>query len=58
MEASWSYVPDFAVPPRQHSLLIDPIARRDPLAADAAMREHLRRTLEKILQVYGMRMSQ
>jgi DNA-binding GntR family transcriptional regulator len=56
MEASWSYVPNFVAPPRQHSLLVEPIARRDPLAADAAMREHLRRTLEKILRVYGMKM--
>lgn len=56
METSWSYVADIAVPPRQHSLLVDPIARRDPLAADAAMRDHIRRSLEKILQVYGMTM--
>jgi DNA-binding GntR family transcriptional regulator len=57
MEATFSYVADIAVPPRQHSLLVDPIARRDPLAADAAMREHVRRALDKLLQVHGMKMS-
>jgi DNA-binding GntR family transcriptional regulator len=54
MEATWSYVPNVRVPARQHSLLVDPIAHRDPLAADAAMRAHLRRALDKLLQVHGM----
>jgi DNA-binding GntR family transcriptional regulator len=39
-------------PPRWHSLLVDAIRARDPLAADAAMRNHMRRGLEKDLLAY------
>lgn len=54
MDVGWSYIPNIAVPPRQHSLLVDAIAQREPLAADAAMREHLRRALDKVLRAHGM----
>ncbi len=39
-------------PPRWHSLLVDALKSRDPLAADAAMRVHVRRGLEKELLAY------
>jgi DNA-binding GntR family transcriptional regulator len=41
-------------PPRWHSVLVDAIAARDPLAADAAMRVHMRRGYEKDLLAYQM----
>ncbi len=44
-------------PPRWHSVLVDAIQGRDPLAADAAMRAHIRRGLEKELVAYQMTQS-
>ena len=41
-------------PPRWHSQLVDAIQARDPLAADAAMRVHMRRGLEKDLLAYEL----
>lgn len=44
-------------PPRWHSLLVDALRTRDPLAADAAMRAHIQRGLEKELLAYQMSLS-
>ncbi len=41
-------------PPRWHSLLIDAVRDRDPLAADAAMRAHMRRGFEKDMLAYQL----
>ena len=40
--------------PRWHSVLVDAIRDRDPLAADAAMRAHMRRGFEKDLLAYQL----
>jgi DNA-binding GntR family transcriptional regulator len=54
LQANWHYVPSMAGLPRWHSLLVDAIAQRDPQAADAAMRTHVRRGLEKELLGCGI----
>jgi len=38
--------------PRWHSILVDALKSRDPMKADAAMRAHTRRGLEKELMAY------
>jgi DNA-binding GntR family transcriptional regulator len=45
-------------PPRWHSRLVDAVRSRDPEAADAAMRAHVRRGLEKELLAYQMKLSE
>src|SRR5262249_20800613 len=54
IEASWSAAPQLTSPPRLHSLPVDPIAGRAPEAAEAVMRAHVRRGLEKELLAYRM----
>jgi DNA-binding GntR family transcriptional regulator len=44
-------------PPRLHSLLVDAIQDRDLDAAEAAMRVHVRRGMEKELLGYRMKMN-
>ena len=56
LQANWHYTPEFIGLPRCHAVLVDAIAQRDPQAADAAMRAHVRQGLEKELQSYGMKM--
>ena len=53
LKANWIFVEELEDPPRHHGVLVDAIRRRDPVAADAAMRAHVRRGLEKELQGYG-----
>jgi DNA-binding GntR family transcriptional regulator len=55
LQANWYLVPDLPDHPRHHSLLVDAIKARDPIAADAAMRAHVRRGLEKELAAYRMK---
>jgi DNA-binding GntR family transcriptional regulator len=52
LKANWIFVEDLPDPPRHHGLLVDLIRQRDPIAADAAMRAHVRRGLEKELRGY------
>jgi DNA-binding GntR family transcriptional regulator len=52
LKANWIFVEDLPDPPRHHGHLADAIRRRDPIAADAVMRAHVRRGLEKELQGY------
>src|SRR5262249_48755786 len=54
VQADWYYAPKMTTPPRLHSLLVDTIAGRDPEAAEAVMRAHVRRGLEKELLAYRM----
>ncbi len=44
-------------PPRWHSLLVDAIAGRDEMAADAVMRHHVRRGLEKEILAFQAQMT-
>jgi DNA-binding GntR family transcriptional regulator len=53
--ANWFYAPALGNPPRLHSLLVDAIKARDPGAAEAAMRAHVRRGMEKELLGYRMK---
>jgi hypothetical protein len=55
LQANWIYVPKLADPPRFHAQLVDTIRDRDPLAADAAMRAHVRKGLEKEIKAYELR---
>jgi DNA-binding GntR family transcriptional regulator len=55
LQANWFYHPEIKDPPRYHSLLVDAIQARDPAAADAVMRAHVRVGLEKELLGYRMR---
>jgi DNA-binding GntR family transcriptional regulator len=57
LQANWYFAPDFPDPPRYHSLLVDTINNRDPVQADAVMRTHVRKGLEKELLAYRMRMN-
>jgi DNA-binding GntR family transcriptional regulator len=52
LKANWIFVEDLPDPPRHHGHLVDLIWQRDPVAADAAMRAHVRRGLEKELRGY------
>jgi DNA-binding GntR family transcriptional regulator len=52
LKANWIFVEDLPDPPRHHGQLVDAIRERDPVAADAVMRAHIRRGLEKELQGY------
>jgi DNA-binding GntR family transcriptional regulator len=52
LKANWIFVEDLPDPPRHHGHLVDLIRQRDPVAADAAMRAHVRRGLEKELRGY------
>jgi DNA-binding GntR family transcriptional regulator len=54
-QAIWHYFPEFTDPPNWHSLLVDPIRDRDPLAADEAMRLHVRMGLQKELKGYRVK---
>ncbi|OAI52257.1 hypothetical protein AYO44_16650 [Planctomycetaceae bacterium SCGC AG-212-F19] len=55
-QANWLYLPDMVDPPHYHSLLVDPIKDRNPQAAVAAMRGHVRKGLEKELKGYRLKM--
>jgi DNA-binding GntR family transcriptional regulator len=55
LQANWVRIPKMTDPPRFHGLLVDAIRARDALAADAAMRTHVRIGLEKELLGYKMR---
>jgi DNA-binding GntR family transcriptional regulator len=57
LQACWFYMPEMVNPPRMHSLLVEPIERRDPEAAAAAMRAHVQRGLEKELLSFRMKMN-
>lgn len=57
LQANWYFAPEFTDPPRWHSLLVDPIRDRDPIAADSVMRAHVRNGLEKELLAYRMQAS-
>jgi len=52
LQAIWLYMPNVIGPARMHSELVEVIATRDPQAADAAMREHVRYGLKKELMGY------
>ncbi|HEX4130708.1 MAG TPA: GntR family transcriptional regulator [Pirellulales bacterium] len=52
LRANWIYVAGMHDVPRFHSLLADAIKARDPQAADAAMRSHVRFGLAKELRGY------
>jgi DNA-binding GntR family transcriptional regulator len=52
LKANWIFVEELPDPPRHHGHLVDLIRQRDPVAADAAMRAHVRRGLEKELRGY------
>lgn len=54
LQANWFFAPDHADPPRYHAELVDAIERRDPDAADAMMRAHVKRGLEKELLAYRL----
>jgi DNA-binding GntR family transcriptional regulator len=54
LQALWPYVSDQQDPPRWHSLLVDTIQKRDPLAAVAEMRAHVQSGLEGELRRYRM----
>lgn len=56
LQANWYFAPDLPDPPRHHSQLVDAIQGRDPVPADAAMRAHVRKGLEKELLAYRMKM--
>ena len=56
LQANWYYAAETPDLPRCHSLLIDAIKLRKPSAADAAMRRHVRRGLEKELRGYRTKM--
>jgi DNA-binding GntR family transcriptional regulator len=49
LKANWILVEGLPDPPRHHGKLVDLIQSRDSVAADAAMRAHVRRGLEKEL---------
>jgi DNA-binding GntR family transcriptional regulator len=55
LRANWIYIPKLADPPRFHAELVDTIRDRDPLAADAAMRAHVRKGFEKEARAYQMK---
>jgi DNA-binding GntR family transcriptional regulator len=56
-QTTWLVTAMIEDPPRWHATLVDAIATRDPLAADAAMRHHVRRGLEKELMAYRMKVT-
>ncbi|MDR3636500.1 MAG: GntR family transcriptional regulator [Isosphaeraceae bacterium] len=56
LQANWYFAPEIPDPPRHHSLLVDAIRERNPSAADAVMRTHVRSGLEKELLAYRMKM--
>ncbi|MBX3444770.1 MAG: GntR family transcriptional regulator [Planctomyces sp.] len=55
LQANWYFAPGLCDPPRYHSLLVDAIDRRRPDEADAVMRAHVRKGLEKELLAYRLR---
>ncbi len=55
LQANWYFTPEIPDEPRCHSLLVDFIKNQDPVGADAAMRRHVRRGLEKELMGYRMK---
>ncbi len=56
LQANWYYAAETPDVPRCHSLLVDAIKHRKPNAADAAMRLHVQRGLEKELRGYRTKM--
>jgi DNA-binding GntR family transcriptional regulator len=52
LQAKWITVVESNYPERHHEVLVDALERRDPLAADAAMRAHVRRGLEREIKGY------
>jgi DNA-binding GntR family transcriptional regulator len=54
LRANWYFAPEVPDPPRHHGLLVDTVRAGDPVAADAAMRAHVRSGLEKELARYRM----
>ncbi len=55
LQGNWFSSPLWVDPVNAHTELVDAITSRDPVAADAAMRTHLRRALEKELFAYRTR---
>lgn len=55
LQAIWYDFPEFSDPDNWHSLLVDTIRDRDPEAADAAMRLHVRMGLQKVLKGYRVK---
>jgi DNA-binding GntR family transcriptional regulator len=58
LQANWYFAPELTDPPRWHSLLVDTIRDRDPIAGDNVMRAHVRNGLEKELLAYRMNVSE
>lgn len=56
LQANWYSPLGLPDPPRGHSLLVDAIQGRDPIQADASMRAHIRKDLERELLAYRMKM--
>jgi len=56
LQANWYFAPAPPDPPRYHSVLVDAIKARNPVQADAIMRAHVRRGLEKELLAYRVKM--
>lgn len=54
LQSNWIVVPDPEEPLRYHSLLVDAIKNGDPIAADAAMRVHVRSGRDRELAGYRM----
>jgi DNA-binding GntR family transcriptional regulator len=52
LQANWYDAPEMRDPPRYHALLVDAIRGRDAASADAVMREHVRKGMEKELLAY------
>lgn len=52
LQANWFYIPAKPDPARCHGMLVDAIAARDPVKADALMREHVRNGLDKEILAY------
>jgi DNA-binding GntR family transcriptional regulator len=55
LQANWYFAPELPDPPRCHALLVDAIQSGDAVAADAAMRAHVKKGLEKELLAYRTR---
>ncbi|WP_422928878.1 GntR family transcriptional regulator [Singulisphaera sp. PoT] len=53
LQANWRFMPEMPDPPHWHLSLVEAIRARDPIRADQAMRDHVRRGLEKELFAYN-----
>ncbi len=51
-KATWAFTEGFTGPSHHHTRLVEMIRRRDPLAADAEMRDHVRRGYENEVKGY------